>query len=196
MIVDNNNKFIIAKMTCHSLEQGAMKNRTTNARNPYIKFNNELIAELRGLKELQGEDGEIGIMKEKLSSEGRIREEGGILYLWNGKDKKWKLIIPRGIIDSVRRAVHEQFCHAGAYKMVRYIDQYFYWRHLRRDIKNFSRSCDVCQRAKCLNQKTEGAYLNVTASRPNELIAVDFYWPLPGSTAGVKYIFVICGARR
>lgn len=89
------------------------------------------------------------------------------------------------------RSIHEQFGHAGAYKLFKYIDRIFYWRGMRRDIKNFTRSCDICQRVKYLNYKMEGGYEFLKASKPNELISVDFFGPLPRSIGGVQYLFVI-----
>ena len=62
---------------------------------------------------------------------------------------------------------------------------------MRRDVKNFTRSCDLCHRVKYLNYKMEGSYEFLAAERPNELIFVKFYGSLPASVGGVQYIFVI-----
>ena len=37
----------------------------------------------------------------------------------------------------------------------------------------------------------EGGYQFLKAEKPNELISVDFFGPLPASTAGTKYLFVV-----
>ena len=62
---------------------------------------------------------------------------------------------------------------------------------MRNDIKNYTKRCDVCQRVKYLNLKMEGAHEFLKATEPNELISVDFFGPLPKSTVGVQYLFVI-----
>ena len=62
---------------------------------------------------------------------------------------------------------------------------------MRSDIKIYAKTCDLCQRVKYLNFKMEGAYQFVRASKPNEIISVDFYGPLPRSTGGIQYLFVI-----
>ena len=79
----------------------------------------------------------------------------------------------------------------GYYKIFQYLSAYFFWRKMRMDIKNYAKTCDLCQRVKYLNLKMEGAYQFVGAYKPNEMISVDFYGPLPRSTGGIKYLFVI-----
>lgn len=91
----------------------------------------------------------------------------------------------------ILNASHNQFFHVVSYKWHKYLSQLFYWRHMRRDIKNYSRSCDLCQQTKYVNYKMEGAYQFAKASYPNEIIAVDSDGPLPVSVAGVTYIFVV-----
>lgn len=62
---------------------------------------------------------------------------------------------------------------------------------MRRDIKDFSRKCDLCQRTKGLNYRMEGGYQFVASNCPNDVVSADFYGPLPTSPAGVRYLFVI-----
>ena len=61
---------------------------------------------------------------------------------------------------------------------------------MRRDIKSFTRSYNLCQRVKYLNYKMGGSYEFLAAEQPNELVSVDFYGPLPVLVGGVQYIFV------
>lgn len=58
------------------------------------------------------------------------------------------------------------------------------------EIKKFVLACDLCQRVKCPNRKTIGAFGNVESSGPGDLVSVDFFGPLPRSQGGVEYIFV------
>lgn len=143
------------------------------------------------MSKLQKEDDEVRELMERVSEGMIITEEDDVAYMMDRRDERCRLIVPRFLVGSILSSVHEQFGHAGSYKMHKYVFQIFYWKYQRRDIKSFLRHCDTCQRTKCLNYKTEGAFLNVRTNKPNELIAVDFYGPLPGSVAGVKYIFVV-----
>ena len=44
---------------------------------------------------------------------------------------------------------------------------------------------------KYLNYRMEGAYEFLRADCPNDLALVDFFGPMPTSTGGVKYLFVV-----
>lgn len=100
-------------------------------------------------------------------------------------------MLPKCLVDLVMKSVNEQFGHSGSYKMFQYLDRYFFWRYMRRDIKTFSRSCDTCQRTKHINYRMEGEMQFMKSDNPNDIVAVDFYGPLPASMGGVTYIFVI-----
>ena len=56
---------------------------------------------------------------------------------------------------------------------------------MRRDVKEFTKRCDVCQRVKYLNYKMEGSFQFLKASGPNDMISVDFFGPLPRSIGGI-----------
>lgn len=152
----------------------------------------ELVNELKKMKERQRADEYINrLLHENKSKEIVLREENEIVYVKNKSDDAWKLFLPVALVLLTIRCTHEQFGHAGAYKLFKYLSQFFYWRGMRRDVKSFTRSCDVCQRVKYLNHKMEGEYQFLRASKPNELISVDFFGPLPRSIGGVQYLFVI-----
>lgn len=59
------------------------------------------------------------------------------------------------------------------------------------EIKKFVTSCDLCQRVKYSNTNMSSAYHMVQTSEPGDLLGEDFFGPLPRSTGGVKYLFVV-----
>lgn len=65
---------------------------------------------------------------------------------------------------------------------------------MARNVKQWVLTRGMCQRLKYLSSKIEGEYGMVYATAPYDLITVDFYGPLPRSTGGVQYIFVIIDA--
>lgn len=156
-----------------------------------LRMSRELLHDLQELSHLQANDDMTKCLLEKCSQFQQFRNEAGILYCKSIRDENWKLVIPQGLILSLCTSIHEQFGHSGCYKMHKYISRFFYWRYMRRDIKDFSRNCDLCQRTKYLNYGMEGKFQFVKSNVPNDIISVDFYGPLPTSVAGVKYIFVI-----
>ena len=62
---------------------------------------------------------------------------------------------------------------------------------MRADIKAYTKTCDLSQRVKYLNYNMEGAYQFLKATMTNEMVSIDFFGPLPRSTAGVQYLFVL-----
>lgn len=151
----------------------------------------ELISELKKIRDYQRDDEYINKTINNKPKDVVLRQENDIYYIKNKSDELWKLFMPVALVLITLRCTHEQFGHAGSFKLFKYLSRFFYWRGMRRDIKNFTRGCDICQRVKYLNYAMEGGYQFLKASKPNELISVDFFGPLPRSVGGVQYLFVI-----
>lgn len=158
---------------------------------PVMQINSQLLGELRHLRTSQQSDPEIQALMERTSDKFRVQENLGISYYQNMHDTRVKIIIPRSLVPLILKSTNEQFGHSGSYKVHRYLERYFFWKYMRRDVKEFTRSCDKCQRTKHLNIRMEGEWQFVESTEPNDLVAVDFYGPLPASIAGVTYIFVV-----
>lgn len=62
---------------------------------------------------------------------------------------------------------------------------------MQSDVKKFVNGCDLCQRVKSINYSMTGAFGNVIVEEPNDTVAIDFFAPLPQSSGGVRYIFVL-----
>lgn len=189
--VDNHNDFLLCKMIRNDLEEITLKEASGGVRAPIISFDRELLSELRDLQASQRNDAEIQSLVNRASDKIRIRESSGVLFVETLVDNRVRIILPRNLIGLVLKSVHEQFGHAGCTKMHRYIERYFYWKRMRRDIKCYTRACDLCQRTKHVNYKMEGEWQFVESKKPNDLVSVDFYGPLPVSRGGVSYIFVV-----
>ena len=71
---------------------------------------------------------------------------------WNGI---YQIIIPQKYRETVLSLAHDtpMACHMGVGKTHRRILQYFYWPGISRDIKQYCRSCRVCQFVGKPNQK-------------------------------------------
>lgn len=188
---DNNNNFLLCRLVGNGLECRALGRSRKSELFPRNEFDAEFISELKNLGNSQRDDQGIRELMQKTGSRLNFEESHGVIYVMGERDDRWRVVVPRCLVNVVLRAVHERFGHAGGYKMQQYLGEFFYWRHIRRDIKNYTRTCDICQRTKYINYKMEGAYQFVKSNRPNEIIAVDFYGPLPVSIAGVSYIFVV-----
>lgn len=91
-------------------------------------------------------------------------------------------------------AIHSKLGHPGVYKTSSYLKQFYYWRRMVAQVKKFILCCDLCQRVKYLTIPMKGEYQLVESEGPNDLIAVDFYGPLPMARGGMQYIFVTLDA--
>ena len=151
----------------------------------------EITHALKDLKAMQERDEMIIKLKSSAIANFEFCVEGGIVYCRSKIDKQWRIALPKGLIFAVLSTAHERWGHAGSHKLHQYLQKYFYWRGMKRDVKNYTRSCDICQRVKYLNFKMEGAYEFLKTTQPNEFVSIDFFGPLPPSRGGVQYIFVV-----
>ena len=158
-----------------------------------IKLAEPWIPELREIRQRQQQDKSLDRWRknalEKDNSLFKIVEN--VLFYKGKRDEQWRVVVPAGIREKLIDAIHENFGHVGVFKTWAILDQHFRWRGSRRMTKNRVKCCDLCQRIKHLNFSMAGNMKHVTPSKPNELVTVDYYGPLPRSTGGVEYLFVV-----
>lgn len=111
-----------------------------------------------------------------------------------GKQGEWKIVIPAVPQRSLIEAIHLKLGHPGVFKTHSHLKKFYYWKGLSAQVKQLVTSCDMCQRVKYLSISMEGEYNCVTSERPNDLVTVDFYGPLPRARGGMQYIFVLLDA--
>lgn len=155
------------------------------------------IPELRHIKDWQQQDQQIcdiinEVEREKMSEPYCVRDN--VLYYKKRNDKMWKLVVPQELRKNLIDEVHERMGHLGTYKTYAGLSRTNYRRGIQMDVKKRVVTCDLCQRVKNQNYTMEGSYMHVNAEKPNELLCIDFYGPLPTSTAGVQYILVVLDA--
>ena len=82
--------------------------------------------------------------------------------------------------------------HLGKKKTTARVMRRFYWPTLHRDVADFCRSCEQCQKSS--HQKVPHAPMVPLPiiGEPFECIAMDVVGPLPHSHSGHPYVLVIC----
>ncbi|XP_048484046.1 uncharacterized protein LOC125490066 [Plutella xylostella] len=83
--------------------------------------------------------------------------------------------------------------HLGSTRMLRRIQEKFYWKNMRGDIENYVKKCPQCQTNKALRQINR-APMQITSSstEPCQRISLDIVGPLPeAGPAKLKYILTI-----
>lgn len=123
------------------------------------------------------------------------------MYCCKGTEKRTEMVLEEEQIvlpKSCRRGVlHIAHTvpvagHLGKKKTVSRIIRRFYWPNVFKDVADFCRSCEICQKATHRKvQKTPMISLPVM-SEPFERIAMDIVGPLPRSRSGCHYVLVLC----
>ena len=104
----------------------------------------------------------------------------------------------RGLRSSLLHEVHDtpHAGHLGSEKTYHLIAQSFFWPHLFRDVTNYVRSCDTCQRNKAANTSTSTSLqpLDIPFTRWAS-VSMDFITQLPttrkSESLGFDAIFVV-----
>ena len=120
------------------------------------------------------------------------REEEGLLFDFRGR-----LAVPHSEIirTKIILEAHETpFCgHLGTAKTTEAVARIWWWDTLTRDVKNVVTACDVCQRAAGRSRKQEAPITPIVASRPWEMVTMDFVSGFaPSTPGGWKGCVVIC----
>lgn len=151
------------------------------------------------LVRLQETDGTLAVIRKKAvdvpSSEFFWRE--GVLY------KHWRpdahteveqIVLPKQCRRTVLELAHSipMGGHLGKKKTTSRIQQRFYWPTIHRDVADFCRSCEVCQKFR-RQQKTKAPMMPLPViAEPFQRIAMDIVGPLPRSRSGNRYVLVVC----
>lgn len=83
--------------------------------------------------------------------------------------------------------------HLGSVRMLKRIQEKYYWKGMRRIIEDYVKSCKLCQENKAL-RKTHRAPMQITttSNAPFQRLAMDIVGPLPESgLAKLKYILTL-----
>ena len=111
--------------------------------------------------------------------------------LYRRKDERLVRILKEDEVDSVIFMTHnhETGAHFGVETTYDKIARRYYWKGMYKDIKNYIKYCDACQRR---GQKGgKGNLYPIKVGEPFERIGIDFVGPLERTKEGNKYILVV-----
>lgn len=140
------------------------------------------------IKELQQADEKI-VRNLRTPDKGFVMDKG-IVYVEKRTGQR-VIYLPSVLIQDVTGYLHQELGHAGTGKTYAVLTQYFYFKNMYKFVRKIVSSCDICQKAKCTNQNFEGPLYPIIPESIGSLVSVDFYGPLPKSTYGATYIFVV-----
>ena len=109
-----------------------------------------------------------------------------LLYFVNGKNKR--LCLTKGIICDVIDECHEMYAHIGPLKVIKMLNDFFYYPKMAKIVRRSLANCDSCERNKVTNQTCFSEMKNYLPERPNKISSIDLYGPFSASKGGFKYI--------
>ena len=114
--------------------------------------------------------------------------------IWTRNMTKREVIgVPREwtLISQIILQAHEIVGHYGDQRTCEYIRRWYWWPRMVKDVREFCRTCESCQRAKGSTQKPAGKLHHLPIpTKPWESIGMDFVGPFPESK-GYNYLWVI-----
>lgn len=157
----------------------------------FLKAQHECV-DLKGLFERMGETGDKKNYSVINGLLVRNREDrfGNVTRL---------LVIPKELRPKIKALCHEGIsAHLGGTKSKDKLIRYFYWPNCYKEMDEFVRSCDVCQRAGRANEKKKAPLKLVPVIQEVfSKINIDACGPLPLTTDGHRYILTaVCMASR
>ena len=130
---------------------------------------------------------------------GYFQRDGVMYRRWVPQGRGEKDVVEQVVLPKqCRRAVLELTHtiplggHLGKKKTAEKIWRIFYWPTLFRDVADFCRSCDQCQKAGHRRVTRVPMMPLPVIAEPFDRIAMDIVGPLPRSRAGHRYVLVVC----
>ena len=113
-------------------------------------------------------------------------EDGLLLFEKDGKDV---ILVPIDFAGTLVKNIHVDMCHVGVKKLVRYMNDLFYWPSMQETIQKCLRTCDICSRRKILQEKTKELLLPRVSNEFLEQVVIDIAHMNNGRK--FKYMLVI-----
>ena len=108
----------------------------------------------------------------------RFVEQDGVLfrraYRSDGGEEILQLLLPASLREETLSRLHQQHGHQGIERTAELVRQRCYWPGMFHDIRNWVQECERCQVAKDAGQVPHSYMGHLLASRPNEILAIDF----------------------
>ncbi|KAG1956922.1 interleukin-1 receptor accessory protein-like 1-A [Pimephales promelas] len=124
----------------------------------------------------------------------RLLEKEGVLhrrvFRSNGGEEILQVVLPAVLHKDVLTQMHQGHGHQGVERTTELVRQRFYWPRLTSDVAKWCRECERCQVAKDTQPVARSFMGHLLASRPNEILAIDFTLLEP-SRSGLESVLVM-----
>jgi transposase InsO family protein len=103
-----------------------------------------------------------------------------------------RLCLPKQLRHKIMKEIHDGVLssHPGVIHMYDKLREYVWWPHMLKDVVNYVKHCDVCQRTKSRKQSIPSQPVHIPLA-PWTHISVDHIGRLPKTDRGYEYVLVI-----
>lgn len=125
-------------------------------------------------------------------NEGQLYRRNQRILDYEDPTLRWRLCVPETLRGQVLAEVHDNPTagHLGTNKSIQRLAARYFWPGWRKDVRNYVRKCEVCQRYKVEQQKPAGKLNFRRPKGPWYIVASDIIGPLPRSKRGHRFIVV------
>lgn len=124
----------------------------------------------------------------------RLQEQEGVLQRRvcrpEGGEEILQLLLPEVLRKDVLTQLHQDHSHQGTERTTELVRLRCYWPGMSSDIKTWCHECKRCQIAKSSGSGSHGFMGHLLASKPNEILAIDFTVLEPARN-GVENVLVM-----
>uniref|UniRef100_A0A8P4KLL6 Gypsy retrotransposon integrase-like protein 1 n=1 Tax=Dicentrarchus labrax TaxID=13489 RepID=A0A8P4KLL6_DICLA len=124
----------------------------------------------------------------------RLLERDGVLYRRvcrpDGAEAMFQLLLPKAWVDQVLTQVHQEHGHQGVERTLALLRSRCYWPGMSSEVAQWCQRCERCQVAKDVHPKAHSFMGHLLASRPNEILAID-YTTLEPAQNGLENVLVL-----
>ena len=149
------------------------------------------------LVRLQQEDDSLGHQRRSVSTpSSRYFIKDGVLYrrsTKHGEDSN-QLVVPQSLRPEVLRQGHDRPLagHMGVQRTLDRIQQEFFWPRMGKEIREWVRTCDVCQRSAPPGWTTRVPLGTIpSAETPFQRVAIDLAGPMSRTHQGNAYVLCV-----
>ena len=127
-------------------------------------------------------------------TERLVLKEGVLHRLYVDRDLEYhQLVLPQRFHSKVLRSCHDEMGHQGLERTLAILRERVYWPSMAADAANWVKGCRRCQIARGPYNEPDPQYGSLFASRPNELVCMDFV-KMDKASSGKEDVLVITDA--
>lgn len=147
------------------------------------------------LTDKQRDDAELGKTIRQLENGEQVQHfclKNGILKFQKNKKCPPKVVVPKSMRTMLMKYFHDisMSAHWGIKKTIARISKNFTWEGMFNDVKQYVKSCELCQLSKPAQNRQVGLMNSKPPTKCLERLHIDIFGPLVRSTSGNAYALV------